>query len=80
MIWQERIEMTPDILDGKPVATGTRVPVELVIELLAQDWSTDEILAQHPALSREDVQACLHYAGERLQSERVYPMEKIPET
>ena len=46
--------MTPDILDGKPVATGTRVPVELVVELLAQDWSTDEILAQYPALSREE--------------------------
>ena len=59
---------------------GTRAPVDLVVELLAQDWSTDEILAQYPALSREDIQACLHYAGERLQSERVYPMEKIPET
>ena len=79
MIWQERIEMTPDVLDGKPVVTGTRIPVELVVELLAQDWSTDEILEQYPALSREDIQACLHYASERLQSERVYPVEKIPE-
>ena len=71
--------MTPDVLDGKPVVTGTRIPVELVVELLAQDWSTDEILEQYPALSREDIQACLHYASERLQSERVYPVEKIPE-
>ena len=80
MIWQERIEMTPDVLDGKPVVTGTRIPVELVVELLAQDWSTDEILEQYPALSREDIQACLHYASERLRSERVYPVENIPET
>ena len=79
MIWQERIEMTPDVLNGKPVVTGTRIPVELVVELLAQDWSTDKILEQYPACSREDIQACLHYAGERLQSERVYPMEKTPE-
>ena len=79
MTWQERIEMTPDVLDGKPVATGKRVPVDLVVELLAQDWSTDEILAQYPALSREDIQACLHYASERLQSERVYPVEKTLE-
>ena len=54
--------------------------MELVIELLARDWFTDEILAEYPALSREDIQACLHYAGERLQSERVYPVEKTLET
>ena len=35
MIWQERTEMKLDVLDGKPVATGTRVPVELVVELIA---------------------------------------------
>ena len=35
MTWQERIEMTLDVLDGNPVATGMRVPVELVVELLA---------------------------------------------
>jgi len=75
MEWRNRIETKPEVLAGKPVVAGTRIPVELVVELLAQDWSTEEILDQYPALSRSDIRACLHYASERLQSERVYPVE-----
>lgn len=73
MRWRSRIETNPDVLTGKPVVAGTRIAVELVVELLAEDWSTEDILDQYPALSREDIQACLRYAHERLQSERVYP-------
>lgn len=80
MEWQTRIETNPEVLDGKPVVTGTRIPVELVVELLAQDWSMDEILDQYPALSREDIRACLHYASETLQSERVYPITPTTES
>jgi len=75
MGWRERIEANPDVLAGKPVVAGTRIPVELIVELLAEDWSTEEILDQYPALSQEDIRACLHYARERLQSERVYPFK-----
>lgn len=78
MTWRTRIETKPEVLSGKPVVAGTRIPVELIVELLAQDWSTEEILEQYPALSREDIQACLHYASETLQSERVYPVETTP--
>lgn len=80
MEWQNRIETKPEVLDGKPVVTGTRIPVELVVELLAQAWTIEEILDQYPALSREDIQACLHYASETLQSERVYPVKTIAES
>lgn len=80
MEWQNRIETKPEVLDGKPVVAGTRIPVELVIELLAQDWSTEEILEQYPALSYEDIRACLHYASEILQSERVYPIKTTAES
>jgi uncharacterized protein (DUF433 family) len=52
----------------------TRIAVELVVELLAQGWETDEILHEYPALQPGDVQACLHYASETLKSERVYPL------
>lgn len=71
MEWRDRIETRSEVLAGEPVVAGTQIPVELVVELLARDWSTDEILEQYPALSREDVQACLHYASEMPQSERV---------
>ena len=78
MNWKDRIETNPDVLSGKPIVAGTRISVELVVELLAEDWTPDEILDQYPALSRPDIQACLHYAYERLQSERVYPVKSSP--
>lgn len=80
MEWRDRIETKPEVLAGKPVVAGTRIPVELVVELLAQDWSNEQILQQYPALSRADIQACLHYASETLQSERVYPARRASET
>ena len=72
MSWQERITVEPKVLVGKPVVRGTRLAVEFVIELLAQGWSEQEILENYPGLTREDISACLHYAGEVLQSERLY--------
>ena len=74
MAWRERIETKPGVLAGKPVLKGTRIAVELVVELLAQGWETDEILHEYPALQPGDVQACLHYASETLKSERVYSL------
>jgi uncharacterized protein (DUF433 family) len=69
----ERIETNPEVLTGKPVVKGTRIAVELVVDLLAQGWNVEQLLDQYPALDREDVQACLRYASDRLKSERVYP-------
>ena len=64
--------VNPDILLGKPVVKGTRLAVEFVIGLLAQGWPEAEMLRNYPGLTREDIQACLHYAGELLESEKVY--------
>lgn len=58
-----RIIQDPDILAGKPVVQGTRIPVELVLAKLARNLDVDELLADYPRLTREDVQACLAYAG-----------------
>jgi uncharacterized protein (DUF433 family) len=80
MNWRDHIETKPEVLAGKPVVTGTRIPVELVVELLVQEWTTEEIVGQYPALSREDIQACLHDPSERLKSERICPVEPATET
>ena len=72
MRWQERVEINPRILVGKPIIKGTRIAVEFVIELLGRGWSVEQILEEFDHLSREDIQACLVYAGETLKSERVY--------
>lgn len=74
--WQDRIEVNPEVLTGKPVVKGTRLAVELIIDLLAQGWSDEEILLNYPQMSREDIHACLAYAGERLRAEKVYPLAR----
>ena len=53
---------------------GTRLAVEFIIELLADGWTEDAILKGYPGLTREDIHACLRYASERLQAEKVYPL------
>jgi len=69
---QTRIILDPDILVGKPIIRDTRLAVEFIIDLLAQGWSTDEILRNYPGISLEDIQACLNYASAMLKAEKVY--------
>jgi uncharacterized protein (DUF433 family) len=61
MSWQERILVDPDVLVGKPVIRGTRIAVELVIDLLARGYTNEQILEQYDHLAPEDIQACLAY-------------------
>lgn len=74
MSWQERIIVDPTILVGKPLVKGTRISVEFVIDLLARGWSHEQVLHEYDHLTAEDIQACLAYARDILQSERVYPV------
>ena len=74
MGWEERIVIDPGILAGKPVVKGTRLAVELVVDLLGQGWTMDRVLANYPGLTCDDVVACLAYAAERLKSEKIYPL------
>jgi len=72
MNWQERIEIAPNVLTGKPIIKGTRIAVEFVVDLLARGWSQEDILKEYDHLTSEDIQSCLAYASSVLQSERVY--------
>ncbi len=76
MDWSERITVDPDVLVGKPVVKGTRISVELVIDLLARGYTKDQILQQYDHLSAEDIQACLGYASNVLRSEKVYSVAR----
>ena len=73
MPWPERIVVDPEILAGKPLIRGTRVAVELVLELLAAGQSESEILANYPGLTREDILACLSYASYLAHEYKAYP-------
>jgi uncharacterized protein (DUF433 family) len=74
MNWQDRISLNPQILAGKPVIKGTRIAVELVIELLGNGWTQQQILENYPNIQVDDIRASLAYASEVLHSERVYPL------
>ena len=58
-----RIVLDPNVLAGKPVIRGTRLAVELMLELLASGRSENQIFADYPGLTREDILACLSYAS-----------------
>jgi uncharacterized protein (DUF433 family) len=62
------------VLVGKPLIKGTRLSVEFIVGLLAQGWTRDDILRQYPHLRAEDILACLAYARDLLEYERVYPL------
>jgi uncharacterized protein (DUF433 family) len=59
----ERIIVSPDICNGKPVVRGTRITVQTVLEFLAAGDAVEDVLEEYPNLTREDVQACLDYAS-----------------
>jgi uncharacterized protein (DUF433 family) len=66
----KRIEISRDILKGKPVIKGTRVPVEIILRSLAQGMNTDEICEGYE-ISEEDVRAAILYAQKIIESETV---------
>lgn len=59
----ERITVSPDVCNGRPVIHGTRITVQTVLEFLAAGDSVAEVLEEYPTLVREDVQACLEYTS-----------------
>ena len=68
------IECNPKIMLGKPVIKGTRIKVEMILQKLAAGESVEDILSQHPRLTREQVLACIDFAVKSLQADFVYPL------
>ena len=60
----ERIEMNAEIMGGKPVVRGTRVPVELVLSKLGAGMTAEAILADHPRLTLDDIRAAQRSTAE----------------
>jgi uncharacterized protein (DUF433 family) len=65
-VWKDRIESNPNILFGKPVVKGTRLGVDLIVDLFSWGWSESDILENYPGLTRDDIRACLSYASDTL--------------
>ena len=71
----ERIDIHPDICNGRPVIAGTRIPVQTIMEFLGAGDSIDEVLEAYPSLEREDVYACIRFAAKLMASH--YQIQKI---
>lgn len=67
----ERIEINPAVMLGKPVIRGTRIPVELLIRKLGEGASETDLLEAYPRLTREDLRAALAYAAAVLANETI---------
>ena len=61
--YQDRIVTDPQIMVGKPVVRGTRIPVERVIDHLAETPDLADLFEAYPELTVDDVKACLQFAG-----------------
>ncbi len=70
----DRISVNPMICHGQPCVKGTRIPVSLILQYLANGDSEEDILSAYPPLCREDFRACLAYAA-MVTQERVVPLE-----
>ena len=73
MTYRKRIVIDPKIMVGKPVIAGTRIPVDLILEKLAQNVDVGALLRDYPRLTKQDVQAVLQYARDLIVNEDVYP-------
>ena len=60
--WRQHIVSTPEVLSGKPRIDGTRIPVALILGYLAAGKTYEEVIAEFPDLTRQDIAACLDYA------------------
>jgi uncharacterized protein (DUF433 family) len=73
----DRISIDPNVCFGKPCIRGTRLWVSLILDFLAAGTLEDEILADYPQLTREDVRAAIAYGAE-VARERIIPVPTEP--
>lgn len=71
MDYRERIIIDPEVRFGKPTIKGTRITVGDVLEYMAGGDSEDDVLANFPQLTADDVRACLAFAADRERHARI---------
>lgn len=73
----KEIVTNPKIIVGKPVIKGTRIPVYLVLNLLANGYTPEKILKAYPQLTERDIKAVLEYAQARIKYEEEFTVPQI---
>jgi uncharacterized protein (DUF433 family) len=69
MTINNRIEINPKVMMGKPVIRGTRLTVELILRKLSEGAREADLMEAYPKLTREDIQAAIRYAADTLAHE-----------
>ena len=75
--WQEFLSSSSQVCGGEICATGTRIPVTVILDSLAEGATKDEILASYPGLRVHHIDAALAYAAELAHEERLVPIRAM---
>ena len=76
MNWRDYIVSNPEVLLGKPVLKGTRISVELVLELLSNGWTEQMIFQSYPLLKEDHLKAIFSYLRECMEQEMYFSIPK----
>lgn len=76
MEWRTRIVSDEDILLGKPVIKGTRISVELILELLAEGWTETQVLESYPNITADDLKAVFAYLRDGMHQAMYLPLRR----
>jgi uncharacterized protein (DUF433 family) len=71
----DRIEINPKVMLGKPIIRGTRIAVELILRKLGEGATESDLLDAYPQLTKEDLQAAMRYAADALAHEETVLVE-----
>ena len=74
MTWQEHIVSDTQVLLGKPIIKGTRISVELILELYSKGWTEAQILESYPSISSDSLRAVFSYLRDCIQQELYFPI------
>lgn len=74
MNWQQHIVSDKQVLLGKPTIKGTRISVELILELFSTGWTEKQILDSYPSVSAEALRAVFAYLKDCIQQELYFPI------
>ena len=69
-----RIAVDPKVMAGKAVIRGTRIPVDMIVRMVAQGIPEQDLLREYPRLTAEDIRAALTYAADVVAHEDVFPV------
>lgn len=77
MVWQDYIISDKNILVGKPTIKGTRISVELILDLLSSGWTEQQLLESYPQLTADHIKAVFSYLRDCMKNELFFSLTKI---